>query len=564
MPHRSYLGGMRRAAWRLRAADPFTQFVTAAVVLFALLFAQGGLLIGGSVIAVRESRGATEDTFAFLANVADERVSRFVEGAHRAARGVEASVSSGDAEDLGLMRALHVEMRAAPEVDFLSVAFPDGEYSSLERLGAPYGGYTAVTSQWRVPDGYVYNMAQYDSQLNLEANEKMAVAWDPTSEPAFVEASERRRPVWTYTDSNKQREATVPAYCVPVRSPDYELVAVVCARIDVDAMGRSIHELPQGVSADVLVLSAQRDLVAGDANAQASVRARVAAAKAPGSSEGAFRDAFLAEVATTGMADPMNGDMVFGRAGDDLTVEKGLPALGVDWIVHVRASETSINSGFVRLRNVVSVVLASLTLVTAALVVVLWRLRRPVRALRDNAIRDPLTGLLNRQGVQVKAVRLARAAQRQGDTVAVVMLDLDNFKGLNDDLGHAAGDEALTEIGRVLLGEVRGHDLAVRWGGDEFLLVLRFGPKDDAAQAIEKIRARIERSLVRQFGPGRDLGVTAGFALAAKVEAVGDISALIDDADVALVDGKWRRKGATYGAGMPGDAIAPTAPSPTA
>lgn len=78
---------MRRAPWRVRASDPFTQYVTAAVVLFALLFAQGGLLIGGSVIAVRESRGATEDTFAFLANVADERVSRFVE-VRTARRGV--------------------------------------------------------------------------------------------------------------------------------------------------------------------------------------------------------------------------------------------------------------------------------------------------------------------------------------------------------------------------------------------------------------------------------------------------------------------------------------------
>ncbi len=543
---------MRRAPWRFRASDPFTQYVTAAAVLFALLATQFVLLMVGSVVSGKESRRATEDTFAFLANLADERVSRYVDGAHHATNGVQASIESAEASELGLVKALYLEMRAVPEVNFISVTFPTGEYASLERVNAPFGGYTAVTSRWDATAGFEYYVTRYDGQLTLATSEEESFSLNPTSANSYSEAAAGRSAVWTYGTSIQQPGVRVPMYSIPVRAEDHSLLAVVSARIDLAALSRSINELPRGTTADVLLLTASREPIAGPPRALASVRAREAAEASPEAADEVFREEFQAQVATTGVADPTSGDMVFGRAGSDLTVEKGLPLLGVDWIVHIRADETSVNEGFARLRMVVTVVLAALTLVTVGLALVMWRLRKPVRAMRDIATRDPLTGLLNRQTVRVRAARLVNAASRQGGTVAVVMLDLDNFKGLNDDLGHAAGDEALSEIGRVLLGELRANDMAVRWGGDEFLLVLTFGPRDDPASSVERIRARMERSLVRQFGPGRGLGVTAGFALAAPVLGPVDIAALIDDADVALVDGKWRAKGATYGAGMAG------------
>src|SRR5690606_5610250 len=103
---------------------------------------------------------------------------------------------------------------------------------------------------------------------------------------------------------------------------------------------------------------------------------------------------------------------------------------------------------------------------------------------------DPLTGLANRRHLQV-LIRHVWASARRGKRFSVVLLDIDNFKAVNDTLGHLVGDRLLREVAEVLQEEVRGSDLVVRFGGDEFLIVLPEEAADGASALVRRIQARL-------------------------------------------------------------------------
>ena len=108
--------------------------------------------------------------------------------------------------------------------------------------------------------------------------------------------------------------------------------------------------------------------------------------------------------------------------------------------------------------------------------------------LAHQAFHDPVTGLANR-AMFAEQVRQAMARARRSDgTPAVVFVDLDDFKTINDSLGHAAGDDVLVEIARRLDANVRGADVAARFGGDEFAVLLEnVANSDDAADLAQRI-----------------------------------------------------------------------------
>ena len=101
--------------------------------------------------------------------------------------------------------------------------------------------------------------------------------------------------------------------------------------------------------------------------------------------------------------------------------------------------------------------------------------------LREQSSRDSLTGLFNRRYMEESLDREIRRAAREGYGVGILMADLDHFKDLNDAFGHPAGDEVLRRIGRFLAAAVRGEDIACRFGGEEFVVIL---PKASLATRI--------------------------------------------------------------------------------
>ena len=173
--------------------------------------------------------------------------------------------------------------------------------------------------------------------------------------------------------------------------------------------------------------------------------------------------------------------------------------------------------------------------------------------LRDQAWRDPLTGLLNRAGFE--AWREAQPNLARG--CAVVALDLDGFKPINDTYGHAAGDAVLRGIGAWLLKDLRAQDAAVRLGGDEFLICLPGDVKRAGALEVgARLRAMLHEGLPTPEGQLR-LGCSMGVAL--MPEQAEEMQRAIELADIALYEAK-RNKKPIPPAGPAGDASGRPAP----
>ena len=151
-------------------------------------------------------------------------------------------------------------------------------------------------------------------------------------------------------------------------------------------------------------------------------------------------------------------------------------------------------------------------LVITLLVVVLMNvsLSRYQKRIEQMAATDKLTGMLNRHGFGILLARLVAEYGRQPRPVSILLLDLDHFKQVNDQHGHAAGDQVLCNVARQLQQSLRKSDIAVRWGGEEFLVVLDRCDLAEARQIAEKIRGRIAHHPVDANGKRIGLTISVG------------------------------------------------------
>jgi diguanylate cyclase (GGDEF)-like protein len=166
---------------------------------------------------------------------------------------------------------------------------------------------------------------------------------------------------------------------------------------------------------------------------------------------------------------------------------------------------------------------------------ILANLRTLAKAER-RAATDELTGLPNARSVQDTLKRLVAHSSRTSQPLAAIMLDLDRFKGLNDDFGHEAGNEVLAGVGRALQATIRASDFAGRYGGEEFAIFLPDTDRDGGAALAEKLRAAIA-SLHFASVPRT---VTASLGVAAIPESALDGPTLLRFADRALYLAKER------------------------
>ncbi|AXG99485.1 GGDEF domain-containing protein [Deinococcus wulumuqiensis] len=160
--------------------------------------------------------------------------------------------------------------------------------------------------------------------------------------------------------------------------------------------------------------------------------------------------------------------------------------------------------------------------------------------LQDLAFRDPLTGLANRHMAdeELRALELAQGAlapeQSAGAVgdAALLILDLDDFKRINDSLGHARGDQALVHVARLIEGQLRPGDTAARWGGEEFLVILRGVSREQARAVGERMLQAVQNTPLPGFP---HLTLSGGGAM---LEEAPDHAALLDLADRRLYAAK--------------------------
>ena len=155
---------------------------------------------------------------------------------------------------------------------------------------------------------------------------------------------------------------------------------------------------------------------------------------------------------------------------------------------------------------------------------------------------DEKTGLHTFGYFQRRLIEEWLRAQRYGTPLSLVMFDLDDFKRLNDTVGHAAGDVALRQFGVLVAGGARATDLAARWGGEEFVMVLPHTGGDMAARVAERIRVATREFVFLSEESPMHLTVSAGVATFPSHGGISGVDALVDAADRALYRAKERGK----------------------
>ncbi len=140
---------------------------------------------------------------------------------------------------------------------------------------------------------------------------------------------------------------------------------------------------------------------------------------------------------------------------------------------------------------------------------------------RQESSVDPLTGLLNRRGFQLKAEPLWRDAAMR--PLSLVYCDIDHFKAINDSFGHPAGDVVLHGVGELLSGELRHWDVAARFGGEEFVLLLPRASGEGALGLAERIRTLLQATTFDVLGDGRKVTASFGVAEAGATETLSEV-----------------------------------------
>lgn len=215
-----------------------------------------------------------------------------------------------------------------------------------------------------------------------------------------------------------------------------------------------------------------------------------------------------------------------------------LTALILAATVSLAAALVALGGGDVGLAVAVAAACVLLTAPVAGGVIVhlAYRLELARRRLAVAATCDELTGLPNRRHFTTEAARVWAQCRRYDTDAALLLVDVDDFKAINDSHGHAAGDNVLREIARVVSQALRQADLPARFGGDELVVFLPHTDPLGALDVAERIRVHVGD--LRVDWQGEPLKVTVSVGVAAANHTHATLDALMHDADVALYAAK--------------------------
>lgn len=161
-----------------------------------------------------------------------------------------------------------------------------------------------------------------------------------------------------------------------------------------------------------------------------------------------------------------------------------------------------------------------------------------------SAVTDHLTGLYNRLHFDARLKTEVGRARRFGQHLSLLLLDLDDFKAVNDRAGHPAGDQVLREVGRLIVEQIRDIDIGARYGGEEFAIILPETPRSGAYVVAERLRRQVAGSFRRRGSGARITRTTISGGLATFPEDSEDADTLIERADRALYRAKRAGKNA--------------------
>ena len=532
---------------------PTAKISVAAGVAGVLVLVQFVLLILGAYVSRSEADQAVASAFESVGDATEQRVDAFVLSIKDAADRLTTALENPDVTPELAQDLVTVEFTRTWSASSIAVTYADGSFFRVtDAADAQLEGVYVQASMepWIEPvvvDQYVLTPAGQNS-----GQAATTLATDPREASSFVAAQAINGVVWPRPAQEPLASQITASVAQAVRGAQGELLAVVVVSVDSEALREDLSMSIGGVEGSVVILTEDREVVAqallGTPRSVAPVGdfAGALQVRKPGETAEPTGPADLPlPPRTNATAGPQDQSTIFGEDDGTYTMESGLRHVGAPWVMHVRVDNLGVASTLSTLSSIAVWVTVTVGVLSIALGIALWQLWKPARHLSENSQRDPLTGLFNRRHVDARATAVRERATASGRVVAVVMFDLDEFKTLNDTLGHHAGDKALALVSETLTESIRARDVAIRWGGDEFLLLVTLEPDDDARMVIDRIRADAHRALTAAFPGVPGLGVTGGYLVTENVNA--PLGALVASADEALIVGKATARGALYG-----------------
>jgi len=185
--------------------------------------------------------------------------------------------------------------------------------------------------------------------------------------------------------------------------------------------------------------------------------------------------------------------------------------------------------------------------------IIMDELKRDIDRIRREAVTDGLTGLANRKSFDEQIARIWRDCKKNGGTFSLLMVDIDHFKNFNDNYGHLIGDQVLRLVAMTMINKVKGQDMAARFGGEEFAVILPETNITAAFTVAENLRQAIEQKEIINRSTGKQLGRITVSIGAAQYYGLEDVEGLITRADRALYKAKNKGRNQVAKAETPHD-----------
>ena len=516
---------------RLRRLSRSRGFLIAAVMVIAILLLQIVTTIAGVVAVTRQTDAAAIDTYGYVGDLTAERVARYVESASDVTEATAIQIERDPEVSMDELReAMYERLMREPTVRAMYVGWTDGSFLVVRRDGSGFD----VQSRSGAP-GQLTSSADYDARLTLLGEETIDSRYDPRARPWFEAGAGDSGVNWTDPYLEFDSSETLVSSARAARGDD--VIAVAGADLELTSLGLVLDDLPLGAGAEAYVLSPGGTVIAVPSPLLAQVEEISARYGKP---------ARAGDLGLQMLPPPLEpGRDYISEDGLTIVLERTLaPAADLDWVLHLSADAAQLSQGLSNLTATVVVITVFSVLITIVAILLALRVWRPLSVMRDRATTDQLTGLANRHEFRRRGSLVVTRAVARGDVVLAIVLDLDNFKRLNDTYGHETGDHALETVAMALRTNIRGGDIAARTGGDEFVVIQVLRAGDDPHEVVSRTRDLVERELHTRIEGGEAVGVTAGYATATEDDR---LDGLVARADAALIEGKQAVKGRVYG-----------------
>jgi diguanylate cyclase (GGDEF)-like protein len=439
----------------------------------------------------------------------------------------------------GLERYLYTQLAVMPQMTGAFVGFPSGDFVFVSRESGGFRSKRITTGS----ESRTVDIIHYDPTFTAISTEHPTDdTYDPRARPWYALAEKSDRIQWTdpyvFFSSGKPGVTAAEA----VRRSGTTL-AVVGVDVELTGLAEFLDNLSGSKYDQAFVVSGKNVVAAPSVfNGRTGV-----------DEKGALRLLTTDELGVPALTQQPNGDVrrLATPSGHDLVLHRPFPTDdALRWSVVVRAPESAFTTVVRHQQRQTLWILLAGGLAVLACALALLRMTRPLRRLSEWASTDALTGLVNRRVIYERGCALV-GERNDGMSLAVLVIDLDNFKTINDSEGHHAGDEALRRVAEALLAHADPAAVVGRLGGDEFV-VLQLVPSTDAALRIAARLVNDLNAAIAGISTSVALGASAGLSVGYVGQA---FDALLHEADAALINSK---SGPSGGVSLYGRELTPT------